>query len=443
MVKFTPIILPQPGEDLRTWARQLTSQLQALSYQLQSAFSETGRGTYAPIYAANNTLVLDKNGYYIDGMGRAVVTPSGLKVYDLSGFPVIDGPNVYINTEHLVDNAVNTAKLAAGAVTEVNIDDDAITAPKLQANSVVAGKLAANAIVANDGVIGVAAIASAQIAYLEANKITAGDIAAERMSANIVTALTGKFATLSALAAQLGAVQITSGGALFTQGVGSYTAGTGFWVGEHSGAYKFRIGNPAGARLQWTGGALEIYNSANELTIASGDIHWTGVVGASKPEDNATRNVFRGDWTFPEVYSKGDIVFSAGNSWTALLPHTSAAVNAPPESGTGNTWWGLYGAKGEDGVTYSVEVESTNGTVFRPGQSTSTLLIAHVFRNGVEITSELSGSAFRWRRVSHEDPAPPNDDAAWNLLYASGYKQIVVTTDSVQNRATYHCDVLL
>lgn len=401
MAKFTPIILPQPGEDLRTWARQLTSQLQALSYQLQSAFSETGRGVYAPIYTANNTLVLDKNGYYIDGMGRAVVTPSGLKVYDLSGFPVIDGPHVYINTEHLVDNAVNTAKLAAGAVTEVNIDDDAITAPKLQANSVVAGKLAANAIVANDGVIGVAAIASAQIAYLEANKITAGDIAAERMSANIVTALTGKFATLSALAAQLGAVQITSGGALFTQGVGSYTAGTGFWVGEHSGAYKLRIGNPAGARLQWTGGALEIYNSANELTIASGDIHWTGVVGASKPEDNATRNVFRGDWTFPEVYAKGDIVFSAGNSWTALLPHTSAAVNAPPESGTGNTWWGLYGAKGEDGAPGPAVVVTGN----RPLNFTATDGVLDPTQPNIVLTAEvfdLASAAYVWTFLGFE-----------------------------------------
>ena len=278
MVKFTPIILPQPGEDLRTWARQLTSQLQALSYQLQSAFSETGRGAYAPIYAANNTLVLDKNGYYIDGMGRAVVTPTGLKVYDLSGFPVIDGPHVYINTEHLVDNAVNTAKLAAGAVTEVNIDDDAITAPKLQANSVVAGKLAANAIVANDGVIGVAAIASAQIAYLDANKITAGSIAAERMEANIVTALNGKFATLSALASSLGAVQILSGGALFTQGATAYATGTGVWMGQDGGVYKWRAGNPAGARIQWTGSALEVYNSSNQLTIASGNVDWAGVI---------------------------------------------------------------------------------------------------------------------------------------------------------------------
>lgn len=189
---------------------------------------------------------------------------------------------------------------------------------------------------------------------------------------------------------------------------------------------------------------LTIRDEFGNIILGSGTgLDWSNVVGTNKPVDNATRNVFRGDWTFPEVYSKGDIVFSAGNSWTALLQHNSEIANAPPESGTGNTWWGLYGAKGEDGVTYSVEVESTNGTVFRPGQSTSTLLIAHVFRNGVEITSELSGSAFKWRRVSHEDPAPPNNDAAWNLLYASGYKQIVVTTDSVQNRTTYHCDILI
>lgn len=104
---------------------------------------------------------------------------------------------------------------------------------------------------------------------------------------------------------------------------------------------------------------------------------------------------------------------------------------------------GQDGQDGEDGVSYNVEVESTNGNVFRPGQSSTTTLIAHVFRNGVEITDDLPASGFRWRRVSYQNPEPPNDDASWNALYAAGYKQIVVTTDSVQNRATYHCDIFV
>ena len=440
MAKFIPIILPQPGEDLRTWARQLTSQLQSLTAQLSSVLANievtegggipTPGGTTTPVKTPDGTTVLDVQGYYIDGLGRVIVDATGFHVYDLVGFQVIDGPNVYINTEHLVENAVKTAQLANDAVTyekffpdlvpikvvdtlpnpvgytgpgvvwlstdlklyrhagtawtsavpavditgqltnaqlesiaaakltgqivETQIADDsistpklaagsvstaklaagavvadtiaanavtavklatnaveadkiaanavttskldanavttekldalAVTAGKLAAGSVVAGKLAANAIVANDGVIANAAIANAQIVDLNANKITAGSIAAERMEANIVTALNGKFATLSALASSLGIVQILPGGALLTQGAINYSTGTGVYVD----AAQLRIGNPAGARLQWTGSALEIYNSSNQLTIASGEVNWAGITGTGKPENGAT-----------------------------------------------------------------------------------------------------------------------------------------------------------
>ena len=469
MAKFIPIILPQPGEDLRTWARQLTSQLQSLTAQLSSVLANieatgggggtpTPGGTTTPVKTPDGTTVLDVQGYYIDGLGRVIVDATGLHVYDLVGFQVIDGPNVYINTEHLVENAVKTAQLANDAVTyekffpdlvpikivdtlpnpvgytgpgvvwlstdlklyrhagtawtsavpavditgqltnaqlesiaaakltgqivETQIADDsistpklaagsvstaklaagavvadtlaanavtavklaagaveadkiaanavttskldanavttekldalAVTAGKLAAGSVVAGKLAANAIVANDGVIGTAAIADAQIIDLNANKITAGSIAAERMEANIVTALNGKFATLSALASSLGVVQILSGGALFTQGATAYATGTGVWMGQDGGVYKWRAGNPAGARIQWTGSALEVYNSSNQLTIASGNVDWAGITGTGKPENGATVGA---DWSLNLTNRPGDEdILNAGSN---------------------------------------------------------------------------------------------------------------------------------
>lgn len=94
-----------------------------------------------------------------------------------------------------------------------------------------------------------------------------------------------------------------------------------------------------------------------------------------------------------------------------------------------------------DGVNFTVKVESTNGDIFRLGQSTTTLLIAHVFKNGVEITDSLSPSNFRWRRVSVVPKPPPNDDASWNLSYASGFKTVQVSIDNVDSKATFHCDL--
>jgi len=184
-----------------------------------------------------------------------------------------------VEADKIAANAVTTSKLDANAVTTEKLDALAVTAGKLAAGSVVAGKLAANAIVANDGVIANAAIANAQIIDLAADKITAGSIAAERMEANIVTALNGKFATLSALASSLGLVQILPGGALLTQGAINYSTGNGVYVD----ATQLRIGNPTGARLQWTGSAIEIYNSSNQLTIASGNVDWAGIMG--RPDD--------------------------------------------------------------------------------------------------------------------------------------------------------------
>lgn len=364
MAKFIPVIIPQPGDDLKAWARQLTSQLQFLGQQLQSALAgiEQGGGggggaSTTPITTPGGVTVIDSNGYYIDGLGRVVVDAAGLHVYDAVGFQVIDGPNVYINTEQLVDNAVETAKLAAGAVTEVKIGNDAITAPKIQAGAIVAGKLAANAIVANDGVIGTAAIADAQIANLNANKINAGSIAAERMEANIVTALNGKFATLSALASSLGVVQILSGGALFTQGATAYATGTGIWMGQDGGVYKWRAGNPAGARIQWTGSALEVYNSSNQLTIASGDVDWAGITGAGKPANNATVGA---DWSLNLTNRPSDEDILNAGSNLILNPDLS---NSPTGNGTTAKGWS-FNANSGSFFWRGVLQDSANGPPF-------------------------------------------------------------------------------
>lgn len=270
--RMLSVLLPQPGDDLRSWAQSLVAQLQfLLQEQANNTEMLSSAPATAPLYQDDGkTLVITEIGEYKLADGTVIVDADGLHVKDAVGFDVIDGPTIRIDTQHLVDAAVETAKLAAGAVTNTIIADNSISTPKLQANSVVAGKIAANAIVAGDGVIANAAIVDAQIANLNAAKINAGDIAAARMSTNIVTALEGKFATLSALAASLGVVSIQSGGALLTQGVTNYSTGTGFWMGETGGVYKMRIGNPSGSRLDWDGSALRIYDVNNRVALESG-----------------------------------------------------------------------------------------------------------------------------------------------------------------------------
>jgi len=227
-----------------------------------------------PIETPSGDTIVNTDGEFIDGLGRVIVSAAGITIYDLVGFKVVEGPNIVINTDHLANNAVATAKLASGAITATKIATDAIESPHVKAGAITAGKLAVNAIVANDGVIGNAAIANAQIADLSANKILAGDIAAERMSANIVTALNGKFATLSALVASLGIVRIQPGGALLTQNAISEMSGDGVWIAEN----KFRAGNPTTAYIRYDGtkltlqGNVEILSPTGTITMAAGEI---------------------------------------------------------------------------------------------------------------------------------------------------------------------------
>lgn len=93
-------------------------------------------------------------------------------------------------------------------------------------------------------------------------------------------------------------------------------------------------------------------------------------------------------------------------------------------------------------VAYDVRIESTNGTEFRVGQSSTSLLIARVFRNGSEVTDQIHESKFQWKRVSAIDPPYPNDDNSWNSAYQSGYKQVQISVDSVNSRATFHCYIV-
>lgn len=91
---------------------------------------------------------------------------------------------------------------------------------------------------------------------------------------------------------------------------------------------------------------------------------------------------------------------------------------------------------------YSVVVESTNGEYFKPGETMTTTLIAHVFQGDTEVTDTIDASRFRWRRVSFYPLPPPLDDDTWNSIYVAGYKQILITANSVESRATFHCDIM-
>lgn len=92
--------------------------------------------------------------------------------------------------------------------------------------------------------------------------------------------------------------------------------------------------------------------------------------------------------------------------------------------------------------SFALVVESSRGTVFRPGEPGVTMLAARLFKNGAEVTDATPANWFRWRRSSFYPQAPPNDDATWNQAYSVGFKQVQVPFNTPTSRATYFCDIV-
>ena len=282
--------------------------------------------------------------------------------------------------------------------------------------------------------------------------ILAGSIVAEKLAVNELSAISANLGTMTAGNFTLDADGFIKGGAL------SFGSGAGFWMGNDEGVYKFRAGVPESSRIEWDGDAFNIYDGSGRLTISSGVVDYSKIDGKpgslgdisqdeadklASVEAGATRNLNRGVWAPGQPYGPGDMVTDGGSGWTALVGHSSAPENRPPTLPTTfNVWWSLISAKGEDSVDYDVQIESTNGTVFRVGQARTTNLVARVFRNGVDVTDQVEATRFKWIRVSLDPSPPPSDDATWNAAHAQGYKQIMVSVDDIHARATFHCQIL-
>lgn len=83
-----------------------------------------------------------------------------------------------------------------------------------------------------------------------------------------------------------GTVYATNGqfwGTLLGGAATAFNSGLGFYAGGGTtgdGAnYRWRVGNPTGARIQWNGSAVEVYNASNTLAFSSGGIAWDSVTG--------------------------------------------------------------------------------------------------------------------------------------------------------------------
>jgi len=86
---------------------------------------------------------------------------------------------------------------------------------------------------------------------------------------------------------------------------------------------------------------------------------------------------------------------------------------------------------------YRLVISSSNGNIFKNG-NIQTTLTATVFSWDENITDTLDPNQFLWTRVSDDAEA----DAEWNAAHYGGTKSIEITSDDVDVRATFFCDLI-
>ena len=91
----------------------------------------------------------------------------------------------------------------------------------------------------------------------------------------------------------------------------------------------------------------------------------------------------------------------------------------------------------ENKKMYRLVISSSNGNIFKNGVI-STTLYATVFSWDENVTDSLDPNQFIWTRVS----ADPSSDAKWNADHAGGTKSVEITSEDVDARATFFCDLI-
>lgn len=144
-------------------------------------------------------------------------------------------------------------------------------------------------------------------------------------------------------------------------------ASIGLFLKDHAGTDIFTAGTTLAGDL-----------------LNSGTV-WADVSGTTDaPDDNATRDVYTGDWATSTSYIIGDLVLHEGTIYRCILGHTSSGANEPVNA----TYWAIHiaGALSKDlrfkastsgvpatptavndpsGEGWSDDVPGTGGTVFQ------------------------------------------------------------------------------
>jgi hypothetical protein len=232
-------------------------------------FAITAPMTTIPI-RANSTA------YAVNNAVRIVGTDDKILVCKVAGTSASSAPSIAVSVGSLVSDGSVIWQVASSVPFAVLSSSLTANGNTLAPGVYIDGASIVNATIGNAQIAN-ASIDNAKIADLSVEKLTAGSIATGQyiQSSNYVSGSQGfrinanGSAEFSDITAR-GAVFATSGEFTGTVKVGttilggvaeSYNVGTGLFAGLDSSTYKFRVGNPSGARLEWNGSYIYSQNA--------------------------------------------------------------------------------------------------------------------------------------------------------------------------------------
>lgn len=242
-------------------------------------------------------------------------------------------PGVYIDGASIVNATITNAAIGNAAITDAKIND--LAANKITAGNIQTGYIRSTVYTAGSSGWSINADGTAEFAQATIRgSIFGGSATAYATGTGLFSGLDSavyKFRVGNPSGNQFtwdgSALTVTgtiSGGTILGGSASTYTAGTGLFSGLDSSIYKWRVGNPTGARIQWDGSAIYVYNSNNQVTIASGDIDYSVITG-TKPTATATTNAIYRQATAPAAPVASASVTTLTRSTTTATATTSVA----------------------------------------------------------------------------------------------------------------------
>jgi len=153
------------------------------------------------------------------------------------------------------------------------------------------------------------------------------------------------------------------------------------------------------------------------IDVAGTTAEWSGVIddNGDKPDDNATRNVNRGEWSGSSVaYIVGDFVQRDGSSYSAIVAHTSTSSNGPPGAN-----WALLASQGVAGDPGADGPPGADGTPAISGYLTKEAVQVFAYANGGVVSyAPASGSFKVFSGNTNEDTATLGIRATGSGTYA-------------------------